>query len=113
MIPKLYRLTENEVKKVLRFRKPFFSHGFIANILPNKVWHNRFGVVFSGKHTRTSIARNFYRRRLYDTVSDICTTGSNDIVFIPKKGKVFQHKNTEDIANFDKDIGFLKKFIKK
>lgn len=113
MIPKLYRLSENEVKKVLRFRKPFFAYGFIANVLPNKVGYNRFGVIFSGKHTRTSIARNFYRRRFYDAVADICTTGSHDIVFVPKKGKIFHHKSVEDIAGFDKDMGFLKKLVKK
>ena len=113
MIPKQYRLSENEVKKVLRFRKPFFAYGFVANILPNKVGHNRFGVIFSGKHTKTSIARNFFRRRLYDSVAEICTTGSNDIVFVPKKGKTFHHKNTEDIAGFDKDVGFLKKLVRK
>ncbi len=113
MISKQYRLSENEVKKVLRFRKPFFAHGFIANILPNKVGHNRFGIVFSAKHTKTSIARNFYRRRLYDTLSEIMMTGSHDIVFVPKKGKTFHHKNPEDISNFDRDIGFLKKFVRK
>lgn len=98
MIQKIYRLSENEVKKVLRFRKPFFSNGFIANIIPNKVGHNRFGIVFSGKHTKTSIARNFFRRRLYDTIAEICTTGSHDIVFVPKKGKTFHQKNIEDIT---------------
>ena len=113
MIPKQYRLNENEVKKVLRFRKPFFAYGFIANILPNKVGHNRFGVIFSGKHTRTSITRNFFRRRLYDTVADICKGGSHDIVFVPKKGKIFHHKNLEDVAGFDKDVGFLKKLLRK
>ncbi|MDD2891428.1 MAG: ribonuclease P protein component [Candidatus Gracilibacteria bacterium] len=113
MIPKIYRLSENEVKKVLRFRKPFFAYGFIANILPNKVGYNRFGVVFSGKHTKTSVDRNFFRRRLYDTIADICITGANDIVFVPKKGKTFHYKNPEDIAGFDKDIGFLKKLVKK
>jgi RNase P protein component len=113
MIPKQYRLSESEVKKVLRFRKPFFSHGLIANILPNKMGYNRFGIIFSGKHTKTSIARNFYRRRFYDLLSEILTTGSHDIVFVPKKGKTFQHKNLEDRASFDKDIGFLKKFVRK
>lgn len=113
MIPKLYRLNENEVKKVLRFRKPFFSNGFIANIVPNRVGYNRFGIVFSGKHTKTSIARNFFRRRLYDFMADICTIGGNDVVFVPKKGKTFHHKNAEDITNFDRDIVFVKRFLKK
>lgn len=113
MIPKQHRLTENEVKKVLRFRKPFFSYGFIANVIPNRKGFNRFGIIFSGKHTKTSIARNFFRRRLYDMVADICATGSNDIVFVPKKGKTFHPKNEEDVTGFTRDIGFLKKLLKK
>ncbi|EKD29479.1 MAG: hypothetical protein ACD_78C00390G0002 [uncultured bacterium (gcode 4)] len=112
MIPKLYRLTENEVKKVLRFKKPFFSYGFIANTMTNRVGFNRFGVIFSGKHTKTSIDRNFFRRRFYDAVADICTTGTSDIVFVPKKGKTFDRNKTEDIVSFDKDIDFLKKLVK-
>lgn len=71
MISKKYRLTENEVKKVLAKRKPFFSDHIVANVLPNKIGHARIGIVLSGKQTRGSINRNAYRRMIYDTTKPL------------------------------------------
>lgn len=67
MIAKYYRLKENEVKKVLAKRKPFFSHHMVANIYPNRSGQARIGIVLSGKQTRGSVNRNTYRRLIYDT----------------------------------------------
>jgi len=85
MIAKIYRLNEIEVRKVLRTRKPFFSYTFIANILPNNLGYNRYGILLSGKNTKTSVARNFYRRMFYDGVTLFINKSSFDIVFVPKK----------------------------
>ena len=85
MIEKRYRLDEEELRKVLRMRKPFFSYTLVANICVNKLGHARFGIVFSGKQARTSISRNFYRRLFYETTRPFIDAFSLDIVFVPKK----------------------------
>ncbi len=74
MIAKHYRLKENEVKKVLAKRKPFFSHHMVANVFPNNTSHARIGIVLSGKQTRGSVNRNTYRRLIYDTAGTYLTS---------------------------------------
>jgi ribonuclease P protein component len=66
MIAKRYRLTESQIGKVLRFRKPFFSNVLVANVLDNRLAHPRFALILSGKVAKTSVDRNAYRRRFYD-----------------------------------------------
>lgn len=85
MIAKKFRLTENEVKKVLRKRKAFFSHHLIANIEPTNKNIVRAGIVLSGKQAPGSVNRNSFRRILYDSLSSHIETGSFDIVFLCKK----------------------------
>ena len=113
MLKKAYRLSENEIRKVLKFKKPFFSYGWIANTSQNRIGHNRFAVFFSGKNTRTSITRNFFRRKFYDLVAIMKDVGKLDIVFVPKKGKTFDKNSKDDIVTFENDIKFLLKTIGK
>jgi ribonuclease P protein component len=109
MIGKQFRLQASDVKKVLRSRKPFFCYAFVANILPNRLGHNRFAILLSGKNTRSSVCRNYFRRRYYDCVKHFLEKGSNDIVFVPKKGSIFNHRDTECIRRFGEDIVFVLK----
>ena len=68
MIGKQYRLREREVRRVLRVRKPVFGKELIASVEVNRLSYNRFALVVSSKHAPTSIDRNFFRRRFYDTL---------------------------------------------
>ena len=113
MIAKKYPLTENELRKVLQKRKPFFSYNIVANIYPNTLGYIRCGIVLSSKQTPWSVNRNTFRRHMYDVSSQYIKDLSVDVVFVIKKGVVFDRKNTEQIRDFMRDIQFLWKTIKK
>lgn len=85
MIAKEYRLTEREVRKVLSRKKPFFSYMFVANVLENKLEHGRCGILLSGKVTKGSVNRNFWRRRFYDLFLPTLGKLHADIVLVPRK----------------------------
>jgi ribonuclease P protein component len=69
MIAKKYRLSENEVRKVLKQKKPFFSYTFVANVIKNTSSHPRFAILLSGKHAPGSVNRNYWRRLFYKMAS--------------------------------------------
>ena len=113
MIAKKYRLTENEVKKVLAKRKPFFSHMMVANVFANKLGHARIGIVLSAKQTRGSVNRNSFRRMIYDLTFDSLSKISYDIVFLCKKGIVLDHKNDTSRSSIIRDVEFILRTIEK
>lgn len=112
MIAKEYRLTEREVRKVLSRRKPFFSYMFVANTLESKLEHGRVGILLSSKVARGSVNRNFWRRQFYDISLPYVLDTALDIVLVPKKGTILDHKNETHLAEFKKNIQFLYKNIK-
>ncbi|MDD2907846.1 MAG: ribonuclease P protein component [Candidatus Gracilibacteria bacterium] len=109
MIAKKYRLTEKETKKVLHKGKPFFSYGIVLNLLKNDLPYNRFSIVIGGKSVKTSIDRNFFRRKFYDKCSGkIENSGqSYDLVFVVKKQTKLEKKEVSSIISFEKDLSFL------
>lgn len=111
MIAKQYRLSENEVKKVLQKWKPFFSYWIVLNYLKNKDTKNRFAIVISGKSVAGSVARNYFRRRFYDMcISRFSFEGQNnffDLVFVVKKDTLLSEKNQKMIEWFLKEVQFL------
>jgi ribonuclease P protein component len=109
MIKKKYRLKECDVRKVLKWNKPFFSYWLIANMKKNFLGYSRFCIALSTKNTKTSINRNFFRRRFYDISRNYILKWWYDFVFIPKKWKTFDQKNWTQITDFDKDINFILK----
>ena len=111
MIKKIYRLNENEIKKVLKNKKPFFSYGIVANTAWNRLPYSRFWIIISWKVCKTAVSRNFFRRRFYDKVCEFINSGSYDIVFTIKKWKVFDKKDSECIVSFDKDMDYVLKNI--
>ena len=111
MISKEYRLTERELRKVLSRKKPFFSYIFIANTLTNKAPHGRCGILLSSKCAKGSVNRNFWRRMFYDMSLSTLLRINMDVVVVPKKWTVLDHKNQETIAEFQKNILFLYKKI--
>ncbi len=111
MIAKLFRLTESDVGKVLKRKKPFFSYTLVANVTKNQLAHARFGIILSGKVTKTSVDRNFYRRMFFELARPYIEKSTFDIVLVVKKGNVLTRKNPEHIANFEKEVTFLLKKI--
>mgnify|MGYP002776445289 CR=1 FL=1 len=111
MIKKVYRLNETEVKKVLKYWKPFFSYGIVSNSAVNKLPYNRFAIIIWGKSVTGSISRNFFRRKFYDETKDSITKVQNntgkDIVFVIKKQTKLDKKDFESIKLFEKDVNFL------
>lgn len=85
---------------------------FIANTLESKREHGRIGILLSSKVARGSVNRNFWRRRFYDLSLESIETLSLDIVLVPKKGTILDHKNETHLAEFKKNIQFLYKSIK-
>ena len=86
MISKIFRLTRNDIGKVLKYKKPFFSSILIANVIATKLAHPRFAVILSGKVARTSVDRNAFRRAIYDISHDFLETPLGlDIAFVFKK----------------------------
>ncbi len=111
MIRKVNRLKEKEIKKVLKHRKPFFSYNLVANYCTNWLPYSRFAIFLSWKNCKTSISRNFFRRRFYDESSNYVSKWWMDIVLMPKKWKVFDKKTPECIVEFRKDLKFIYKNI--
>ncbi|EKE28002.1 MAG: hypothetical protein ACD_3C00111G0019 [uncultured bacterium (gcode 4)] len=111
MIKKIYRLNENEVKKVLKYKKPFFSYSIVANVNPNRLWHSRFAIVLGSKTCKTAVSRNFFRRKYFDLVSGFINKWSSDIVCVIKKWKILDKKDENAILDFERDLKFLLKNI--
>lgn len=121
MISKKFRLTEEEVKKVLKFWKPFFSYWMVLNYKNNNFENNRFAIIISWKNVDSSVERNFFRRRFYDIIEDNFKLWTSDpklipnydIVFVLKKQTKLDKTKIESINWFDNDLKFLLKAIKK
>jgi len=109
MIKKIYRLREGEVKKVLKYAKPFFSYHIVAYAVKNTLSHHRFGVVISGKSVKNAVHRNFFRRRIYDGAFQKMPHTKNglDIVFLVKKQIKLDKTEISSMLDCEKDLGFL------
>ena len=116
MIAKKNRLSEREVKKVLRNWKPFFSWISVLNALSNDCGYNRYAIVISWKSVSSAVSRNFFRRLYYNMAWEyIQSPGRNyDIVYVIKKQTILNQNDQKNIAIFKKEIHFLmhKIFIK-
>ncbi len=107
MIAKQYRLTESQIGKVLRFRKPFFSNVMIVNVSDNRLAHPRFAIILSGKVAKTSVDRNVYRRKFYDLCApflQIPGVAGKDLVFVAKKGNIFFRRDEVMLQKFTREI---------
>jgi len=112
MISKKHRLTEREVKRVLRKGKPFFAYHIVVNYTPNTLDHSRFWLVIGAKNIPTNVQRNFFRRRFYDISSKYLDAAKHmDAVFVLKKKTKLDKNDIQSIDSFDQDIQFLFKKI--
>lgn len=84
MIAKKYRLSERELKRVFREKKPFFSSMMVANVRKNNFSHTRVGILLSGKNTPGSVNRNAFRRLFYKSAWKILES-EYDVVVVLKK----------------------------
>lgn len=115
MIAKKFRLSEREVKKVLRKAKPFFSHGIVVNSAKNTSNMSRFAVVIGWKSVRNNVVRVFFRRKFYDTMRDSAlftreihsNATTYDYVFVIKKQNFLDYREKMSLTNFEKDLSFL------
>jgi len=112
MIKKVFRLNQNEVKKVLKYGKPFFSYWIIMNQVENNLLYNRFAIIISEKSVINNVSRIFFRRLFYDLVRiNINSVKWKDLVFIVKKQIKLDKKDSLSIKAFENDILFLLKKI--
>ncbi len=111
MIKKIYRLSENEVKKVLKYWKPFFSYWIVSNYVWNNLNYNRYAIIIWWKSVSSAVCRNFFRRLFYDLVSQNLENKSKDVVFVLKKQTKLDKKDSLSIKSFEQDIKFLLKKI--
>lgn len=111
MIKKIHRLNEWQVKKVLKYWKPFFSYGIVSNFIPNIFNYNRFAIVIGWKTVINSVSRNYFRRIFFNLVSvyifKIEKNIWKDVVFVIKKQIKLDKKDFESIKAFEKDTSFL------
>lgn len=107
MIKKLYRLKENDVKKVLKNKKPFFAYSLVANSKLNNLSFSRFAIILSSKNTKGSINRNYFRRLFFELCRKYINDSNYDIVIVVKKWKIFDKRNLGSKVEFEKDIVFL------
>lgn len=112
MIAKQYRLKESQIGKVLRYKKPFFSNILIANVSQNRLEYPRFALILSGKVTKTSVDRNFYRRLSYDICREYFSKISGDIVLVAKKGTILSRKDPQMVLKFRQELHLLLHKIK-
>ncbi len=111
MIKKIYRLSENEVKKVLKYSKPFFSYWIVANYIKSTKPYNRYAIIIWWKSVSSAVCRNFFRRKFFDMVFENFKNDSKDIVFVLKKQIKLDKKDSLSIKSFENDINFLLKKI--
>ncbi len=117
MIAKLYRLKEREVRRVLRVRRPVFGGSIIASIEANRLPYNRFAFVVSGKHAPTSIDRNFFRRRFYESLRPFITAGivgvrsHVDCVCTLRRGTRLDRRNITTVEVFRADMATISQKI--
>lgn len=115
MIKKIYRLSENEVKKVLKYSKPFFSYWVVLNSAKNNLKYNRFAIIIWWKSSVDAVSRNFFRRKMYDLAKNYVQKKENefskDFVFVVKKQIKLDKKDSLSIKSFEKDVSFLLKKI--
>lgn len=111
MLQKKFRITEEQVKKVLHKGKPFFSFWIVLNVLENKLDHHRFAIVIGGKSTTTGVERNFFRRRFYDLAFPYIQRWTKnvffDLVFVVKKSTLLSKNEQSSLEKFYKEIDFL------
>lgn len=112
MITKDRRLVEREIRKVLKYKKPFFSYSLVANVAANREGFPRFAAIFSGKSVVCGVSRNFFRRRAYDLARPYLSAPSgSDVVLVPKKGRPLDHRDPEAVKAFEDDVRHLYKKI--
>lgn len=111
MIAKRFRLNENQVKKVLQKKKPFFSYGVVANVVKNELSYSRISIILSSAQTRWSVNRNRLRRRIYDLSEPYIAHLSVDIVYMFKKKTLLDSKDPTLMQEITRDIPFLLKKI--
>jgi ribonuclease P protein component len=116
MIAKRFRLTESQIGKVLKNKKPFFSNLLIANAARNGLEVSRFALILSGKVAKTSVDRNFYRRRFYDRValyldeqnaSGVQALAGIDASFVVQKGNICERRDLPMITKFETEVDTL------
>ena len=111
MIKKLYRLNETEIKKVLKYSKPFFSYNIVLNTNQNSLNINRFAIVIWWKSVINNVTRNYFRRLFYDFVFLIGENKSGingkDFVFVIKKQFKLDKNDDNCINTFKNDLKFL------
>jgi ribonuclease P protein component len=116
MIAKRFRLTESQIGKVLKNKKPFFSNLLIANAARNGLEVSRFALILSGKVAKTSVDRNFYRRRFYDRVAiylgEQNASGKQalpgiDTSFVVQKGNICGRRDLSMISKFETEVDTL------
>lgn len=111
MIAKPFRLNENQVKKVLQKKKPFFSYGVVANVIKNDLEYSRISIILSSTQTRWSVNRNRIRRHIYDLSAPYIIGLGVDIVYMFKKKTLLNSKEPLLMQEIAKDIPFLMKKI--
>lgn len=112
MISKIYRLKENEVKKVLWKRsKPFFSYSLVLNSLKNKQTHNRFSIVIGSKSVNSGVSRNFFRRLFYENSRKYLELAKEnsffDFTILIKKETQLNKADQKIVQDFTKDLNFV------
>ena len=117
MISKKHRLSQREVKKVLRLGKPFFSYGIVLNYTNNQLSYNRYALVVWAKSVINNVQRNFFSRRFYHIHREYLEKEYEqwfyDCIFVVKKQTKLDRDNQESVSKFLKDISFLISKIKK
>lgn len=71
MLPAKFRLVnKNDIAKVYRRGKSFFSSFFRVSFLPNQIDNNRFAFVIPNKVIKKASKRNLLKRKLRSAVYD-------------------------------------------
>lgn len=108
MLKKVFRLNENEIKKVLKASKPFFSYWITVSFKKTTTNNNKFWIVIGSKSVKNNVHRVFFRRMFYDIVWDKIYSSSNfDCVFIVKKQFKLDKNDENIVKSFQNDINFL------
>lgn len=84
---------------------------FIGNTAASKDPFAKVGIMLSGKVTRGSVNRNFFRRKFYELSRPYLAQMKVHAVFVPKKGTLLSYKDINSVAEFEKNITFIYKKI--
>ncbi|MEI6039941.1 MAG: ribonuclease P protein component [Candidatus Berkelbacteria bacterium] len=105
MLTRSFRLQKKDMERIYKKGRNFRQDLFLIRFLPNRAGHSRFSVVISKKVLALATARNQFKRKAYQIISESETLWKDkafDFALILKKAE--KENLEESIKNIFKEV---------